>query len=454
MLNREPDGWPRLEGAVARLRNNGTVRRLVSGTAANLLGKVWVLGVQLATLPILAQNWGAEGYGTWLMLSTIPTYLALSDIGLGTAATVEITKRVAQGDYQSALQAFQSVWALVTSAVVLISTGIAVYSLFHYINTPSSSSSFDLANIYLAAPILAFYSIFLVQTNLLNTIFRATNKYALGTVIADALIPIEGIVLATVVIFGGGLVAVASGLALTRTIGCCIFHHTLKAKEPWVELGIRHASKRTATKLFHPSVAAFTLTLSNAIMLQGIVLTLGTSFGPGIVAVFASTRMLTRIPLQFAGLVTRASIPELTRLWAARNTKALMNILKLNIATALAVTIPPVIGLGLVGPSILGIMSKGEIASSSNLFWLLGAVAMINAAWVAVSSPLLATNQQWKFAYFYLLSAFTVVIIPYLFDTLHLLSYAATLLTAEVLTLLVVVIALRRSLRQFRLADA
>ena len=42
--------------------------------------------IQLASLPIFLSRWTTEKYGYWLMISAIPTYLTLADVGILTAS--------------------------------------------------------------------------------------------------------------------------------------------------------------------------------------------------------------------------------------------------------------------------------------------------------------------------------------------------------------------------------
>ena len=48
------------------------------GLGANMMGKFWVIATQLVCVPVLTWKWGANGYGVWLMLTTVPSYVALT----------------------------------------------------------------------------------------------------------------------------------------------------------------------------------------------------------------------------------------------------------------------------------------------------------------------------------------------------------------------------------------
>src|SRR5580700_3331050 len=93
----------------------GTVRgRLLRGFGATALGPVVTAIIQLGTVPLLLHAWGAAKYGDWLILSAIPSYLGLSDLGFGDASGSDMTMRVAAGDRKGAIETFQSSWALLS----------------------------------------------------------------------------------------------------------------------------------------------------------------------------------------------------------------------------------------------------------------------------------------------------------------------------------------------------
>lgn len=371
-------------------------RRLLGGTAANLLDKLALLAVQLITIPLLSHHWGAEGYGTWLMLMTIPTYVAVSDFGLGTAAGVEITRRAARGDTDGALEAFQSAWAFVFAILGAIGLVSATWSGLVLGGVVAGDG--ELAA---AIMIVTLYAIALLQMNMLAIVYRATHKFALAMLISAAVITAEGVALVAVVLQGGQLVAAALAMLTLRLTGWAVTYAVLRRMEPWVRVGLGSARLGTVRRLAHPSLAALSLTLANSISLQGMVLVLGWTAGPTVAGVFGASRFLARIPLQFSGLLLRASIPELTRAQVSGDQSLIRRLTRLNIAGALAPTLPLVPLLALSGPFALHEMSGGKLDAQWWLFAILAATTMLGALWQAISSPLVAANQQSRFAYAY-----------------------------------------------------
>ncbi len=147
--------------------------------------------------------------------------------------------------------------------------------------------------------------------------------------------------------------------------------------------------------------------------LQGVVLTIGWVFGPAAAAVFATTRMLTRIPMQFSGLLTRASLPELTRSQVAGDHVLTARLMKLNMGLSLGVMIPAALALFLIGPTVISAISHGEMAQSRIAFGLLGLAAAFCAVWTTLGTRLIAVNRQSEFAFLALGLYLACALMPY-----------------------------------------
>lgn len=385
-------------------------RRILSGTLANLVDKIALLAMQLLAIPLLSHHWGAEGYGTWLMLMTVPAYVAVSDFGLGAAAGVEITRHMARGGTEDALRVFQSAWAFVLAILAIIGLIAAIHAAL--VMTGLLAGSPELA---LAVLLVTLYAIVAVQMTTLAVVYRATHKFALGMFISAGVIAAEAVTLAVVVIAGGHLVESVAALLIVRSLGWIATWLVLRRLEPWVRLGIGSANLATVRSLAGPSLAAFSMMLASSISLQGMVLVLGFVAGPVAAGIFGAARFLARIPLQFSGLVVRASLPELTRAQVSADKALHRRLDRVNTLSALIPTLPFVPLLPLLGPQLLAGMTGNALAAEWWLFGLLALTTAVGALWQAMASPLLAANQQARFAYVYAvlsMAALAAVFLP------------------------------------------
>src|SRR6266478_3684793 len=84
------------EGEVAW--SSAASQRLLRAIGATALYPIVTAVIQLVSVPIFLRFWGPRLYGEWLLLSTLPSYLSLSDMGFASVAGNDMTMRVAAGD--------------------------------------------------------------------------------------------------------------------------------------------------------------------------------------------------------------------------------------------------------------------------------------------------------------------------------------------------------------------
>ncbi|WP_413432838.1 lipopolysaccharide biosynthesis protein [Crateriforma spongiae] len=98
---------------------------------AMFLGRGIMAARQLLMVPLLIYLWGAEYYGEWLAISAIPSFLVMSNLGLGTAASIAIGQNVAAGKYVEAWNLYRTTMVVLSAviAVVVSGTGVAIFSM-------------------------------------------------------------------------------------------------------------------------------------------------------------------------------------------------------------------------------------------------------------------------------------------------------------------------------------
>ncbi|WP_172331806.1 lipopolysaccharide biosynthesis protein [Mangrovicoccus sp. HB161399] len=396
------------------MRKNQIHRRLIKGFGANLLGRIWMILAQLLTVPILTYHWGVDGYGVWLMINAIPTYLALSDFGLGTAAGVEITKSVTQDDREEALRVYQSGWIILSFLTIGMGAIICTLALAWLKIKGGEAGPFSNNEVALTIILTTVAALIGIQTRYQRTIFDATHKYAIGTLLFDLNFLLSAISLMIVALAGGRIIEAAAAQVVVKFLLCLVYIIILRREEPWWRPGWSLSEIAIVKRLISPSFASFILAAGNSLGLQGIVLTIGWVISPAAAAIFATSRMLTRIPVQFAMLLTRASIPELTRAQTAGDLSLTKKLMRLNIGLVILVMAPATLLFTFTGPWLLQRLSHGKMTSDHFAFFLLGLAAALCAIWTALSTRFVSTNNQRVFAYLALGLYAIVALLPYL----------------------------------------
>ncbi len=277
----------------------GTVRgRLIRGLGATALGPVVTAIVQIVSVPVFLHFWGVKLYGEWLIISAIPTYLMLSDLGFGSVAGNDMTMRVAAGDRDGALETFQSTWVLITVTSLLLEMAMLGVIWFLPLTRWLNLSSIGGTDGRLVLSLLSADPLFTLQIGLILSGFRSEGNYAFG-VVTNNLVRV-GIYTATTlaVALGAGPMRVAVAFLSVLGAGTLVMGWLMVGKSPWLNYGWRHARLGSVRRLLSPAVAFLAFPAGNALSIQGMVLVIGISLGPVAVATFSTMRTLTRFAFQ------------------------------------------------------------------------------------------------------------------------------------------------------------
>jgi len=364
-------------------------KRLVSGAAANTLSIGVGMLLQLAAVPVLTSSWGLPAYGTWLMLTTIPTYFALTDLGFVQAATNDMTMRHARGDRLGVLAAFQSVAVLVGGLLgiaLLVGVGLLAW---RQAGAPLPDWAADHA---VVLALLLVYSGVTLLARVLLAAFRSTGHYAAGTLIYDGGSLTEGALVLLMASFGGKFLGCVLVQLAIRLISMAVTYNLLMRMVPWLRGGLRYASRAELRRMVGPALSAMAVPTALAINLQGMVLVVGSVLSPAAAGMFVPVRTATRLFVQLAGIINRASMPELAAAYATGSHATLRRIVQANAGIAAALLVPGAIGTVILGPWAIGLWTVGHVVPPRDFLALMAADMVVHAAWFFAFSFVLAVN--------------------------------------------------------------
>lgn len=406
--------------------------RIVHGFGASGSFQLANIVLQLLLLPVLASHWGANLYGAWVMLFTLPSFLSLSDLGFGSTSATQMTMRVAQGQFAEAAVIFQSAWLtmLCLSSVLCLSAGVigALLPAGAFPSTDAASAD----ELRYALWLLIGYSWIGLQGWMIIGVLRANGDFAIGTFTMAIVVLVEGGVIATSVALGGSIV-LASGLyLLLRSFGVFALILQAKRRASWLELGFEKVNLEEIRRLCAPSVASMVIPMSLAGVLQGTALVVGIGAGPLHVAAFTAIRTLTRSGVQIGSLVCNAIAPEVSASYARNERGRLVKLYGLTLAYSAAVLGPAFFFLYFFGERFIELWSRGTIQVSHSVILVMTLVMLLHGLWYPVSNLLQAINHQRYYAYRYLLLSIISVFLAYpLADRFGALGGAISMLLLE-----------------------
>ncbi|MDP3164657.1 MAG: lipopolysaccharide biosynthesis protein [Hydrogenophaga sp.] len=345
--------------------------RIASGAGAYGYAQAVSIGTQLVSLPLFLHHWNMATYGYWLALTALPFYLSLADAGISTASSNQMIGLISQGQKARAAEVFQSAVAFLLSVSLLVLLVVGVVLLL----LPSTT---------LQAPqwktVLMLLSISVVLSlfcSLAEVIYKATGGYAAGTYLVTT---------GRLVDWAGGLI----GLVLTQSfIGvatCALLArlgYTLLAiwlsqrRTDFLRWGMRRASLADIKQAAAPGALFLSLSLTNALSLQGFTLLVAATLGPAATAVFNTYRTVARIVVQITNALSNPLWPELTALKGQKDDGAFWRLYRRANRLGLLIAAAGALLVYGVAPWLLDIWTHGQIpftATSMALFLLYAAV--------------------------------------------------------------------------------
>ncbi len=366
--------------------------RLLRGLSATALGPVITAVIQLVTVPLLLHAWGVAKYGDWLILSAIPSYLSLSDIGFGDASGSDMTMRVAAGDRKGAVETFQSSWVLISvvSLCVGLLASIAVWHVpwHRWVNLATLSDARASSVVF----VLAAYVLVSQQNGILESGFRCDGNFATGVVGGRLIRLVESAAGTAVGILTGNLVWAAVTYLVSRIVGAVAYGLLLHQKSPWLPVGISSATLSRIKKLAAPAIGFVALPLANAIGNQGFVLLIASVLGSVAVVQFSTIRTLTRVNFQLMTVIAWATWPELSRAFGEGNVPLARKLHRHAYQAGLTLSAVTGTALWFFGPAIYHLWIHTVVQFDATCFHILLFVTFVNSLWFTSSVVPMSTN--------------------------------------------------------------
>lgn len=369
-------------------------KRVAAALAANAFGQVVTVGSLILLTPLFFRAWGATLYGEWLILSSIPAYLLMADLGIGTAAGNEMSMRAGAGDRRGAQQTFfGSLWLAVgTSMVVLLLGSMASLVAFHW-RLPATPSLLPRDTVIILMG-LSLAVGFAFVGGVLQAGFRCCERNALGIFLANLARLVDALVTGALLLIGQSPLWVCLWTLPVKLLLLLVQLGILRRVCPWLFAPGVSADTQILRRLIKPALGFLAFPLGNAIALQGPILIIGTVFGGASVAMFAALRTLARLPLQITNMFNWSVSPEMSRAFGAGDLQLLRRLHRAGYGVSFCIVVMSALGLELLGHALIRLWLGTHAPFDATVFAVLVLATVLTSIWSASWVVLAATNQH------------------------------------------------------------
>lgn len=393
--------------------------RIIAGMGANSFGMAISIAIQLVSLPLFLHFWNLETYGKWIILSAIPSYLSMADVGMVTAAGNRMAMAMGRNDQFEANQIFQSAQAFmacICSVIALLVLPIILFAPLPWFEGLDQRVALSAMSV---GVLVAFFG------GLSEAAFKASERYAFGTMFSNYVRLGEwfGCILGLALI--GNFAAVALSGLVIKLLGSIVGMILVNKTSHGLRWGLRNAKRTEIKSMIKPAISFMAFPLANALSFQGVTILVGAMFGPVSVVLFNSYRTIARVAVQVTAIFSHVLWPEFSRLFGQAANQAIKALyLRTSLLGAFQAVFLSLL-LYFTSPLLLKTWTHDAIHFDSSLMLLMMVYAAIGGVWHIPRVLLMATNQHVNLAFWTLLSALFSVGLSWLFGHVFELSGVA-----------------------------
>ena len=415
-------------------------KRLFQNGMASIFQKGVKVLEQLFLVPFFISAWGAAYYGEWLTLTIIPSVIAFSDLGFGTAAGNSFVLSYASGDKQKAANISKTGF-LIISLMVVIAMVISIIALLvlNYFDV-FQKSLIDKYDAIIAVSIMILARLLNFYLQLFQSYYRAAQKAALSInlmSISAALNLGAGLL---VLLMGYGVVAFAvSQLAVILVFNVYYWYQGRKVLglyQNYVGLVDKTVRKDITTK----GLSYLMLPMWQVIYFQGTTFVVRIVLGAEAVAIFNTLRTLSRSLNQLFFMIKSTVFPELQFEIGTGNWTVAKRIFRVALLGVFLLSSLGFLFLLFFGLDFYNIWTNNELQVEKPVWYVFISGMLLNALWWTTEMVFGAVNKPYKLATFGVAAALTSVGLTYVFSNyLGLLGAAIGAVSLDFILVLIII---------------
>lgn len=384
--------------------SNNVTKGVLSNATAMIVQKIVRILDQLLLVPFFLTAWGAAYYGEWLTLSIIPSVLAFSDLGFGSAVCNSFVLSYASGDKQSAANLNKSGWLIITGCILLgACLTIILMLLGDYFNLFNKSlippqEAMTAVTLMITARLLSFY------TQLIEGYYRSARKAALGSFLSSGQ-QIANILIGISVLWSGyGIIGYATS-QLGVSIIFNLIYYLIGKKQIDLQGYQGRVTKHDIQMIISKGIGYLMTPVWQSIYFQGGTFVVRLTLGPESVAIFNTVRTVCRSVNQMFSIINGSIFPDLQYEYGRGNINTVHRLFRIAILFSMIIGILGTIFLMLFGLNIYQFWTKSILPVPTNIWYTFMIGILFNAVWWTSVVTYRMTNQPYHFAIMSTISA-------------------------------------------------
>lgn len=427
----------------------GVLNGIIKNGAASVFQKLVRVLDQLLLIPLFLSEWGVAYYGEWLTISIIPSVLALSDLGIGTAVGNSFTLRYLSNSKNEAADILKS-GLYITSCVIvcvfaLLLIVMSVCNIFNAFDDLCVDYKTTLTTILflMGARLIVFY------THIAGGFYRAVRMAAMSKIIQSVYGILNMLVTAICLCCGSGMVVVAFALMINSILYTTFFYWYGRS---FIDFsGYKGVYSRVIAKdVFKKGLGYMSDTIWQSIYYQGSTFVVRIVVGVESVTMFNTIRTVCRSVSQLYSITNESVYPELQYEYGRGNIQTVRRVFSFAVFVSMLLGIFGGIILAIWGLDLYSWWTKSMIDVPLSIWRLFIVGIVLNSVWWTSTVIYKVVNNPYHYAISGIIFSIISVTLSYIFA--HLFGLIGVVCGAVLFDLFMAIYILRDSCRTIGLS--
>jgi O-antigen/teichoic acid export membrane protein len=392
------------------------VQRVLKGVGSQALQQAWTIAFRFLELPLFLSFWPVSKYGEWLVLSSVVTYLTLSDLGVSQVINRGIIMAASAGKRREASELLET-GIIFSSTISACAAFVFVSAIFVY--EPISNylsglgARLDIVNISI---MMAAGAILSLQKEYWLGVLASVGRYPIGLLINTIIQVGVFATTAAALACGASAVFVSLCVLICQCTGQAFICILAFRSASWIKPKVPSFSLSHLIQLWRPTAGIFGVGLQQTVYNDVLRLIVGFVAGPALVVSYTAHIRLAR----FLSVTTRLSYPlnvEMGLAFGAGLPQRFRQLARANVALCGTAAFGCAIVEMIFSPLIFDAWVRNSTSFDPVMFAVLLIGSFEDVLGQLALAPLLATNRYSTPA------LFTTVVVIALIPISYLLGY-------------------------------
>ena len=268
---------------------------------------------QLLFIPLYLTFWDLNTYSEWILISTIPALLTISEFGLTTYGSNLVVILNKEKKNNKANFTLQNIIFFCT--LILITIGCLFFALdyFYDFQKKFRITSIDESDFFTVLFFIFLKYLFFSNSNFLRDLLRINHKFHKAVYIKSFFNITEVILIWFALRFGGQILEIALVSFLNYLIAIIIIYILIKKEFRWLRIiNLKNIDTSFIKEIFYPSISFMTGNISKGLIAQSTIILLNFFSNDIFIILYNTLRLIINGGRHFVNIIGTSYHPEIT----------------------------------------------------------------------------------------------------------------------------------------------